>query len=344
MAHADSSASPLGVHLWRAQRAVKKADEGLCQGEMGTREGLGLGPACCPGNQQAEDSALFHPTLPALPRGRQNNKDKPSPGCTLRFFQSHKGKIKSKATDDIRFGACVYPLIKAMCMRSTITIGKKKKRKTQPPIWSQRCVHGNRLGDAAPAEEAGSTLRVCGGGGRGAVQLGACTHVIGLIRIGASLDGQPVKNLPAMGGSIPGSGRSPGEGNGNAVQYSCLKDPMDRGAWRATGSQEMDTTERLNRQHQPMFVILKHRSSLLEEVGLLGEPTVIFSDLVLSLSQQRAKSKTSRTESLDFFKGGNIQTFYWIIYCVRKQSRASCSGSCELPVDCLCTQGHPRML
>ena len=35
-------------------------------------------------------------------------------------------------------------------------------------------------------------------------------------------------------GSIPRSGRSPGEGNGNPLQYSCLEDPMDRGAWRAT--------------------------------------------------------------------------------------------------------------
>ena len=34
-------------------------------------------------------------------------------------------------------------------------------------------------------------------------------------------------------GSIPGSGRSPGEGNGNLFQYSCLKNPMDRGAWSA---------------------------------------------------------------------------------------------------------------
>ena len=33
-------------------------------------------------------------------------------------------------------------------------------------------------------------------------------------------------------GSIPGSGRSPGEGNGNPLQYSCLKNPMNRGAWR----------------------------------------------------------------------------------------------------------------
>ena len=35
-------------------------------------------------------------------------------------------------------------------------------------------------------------------------------------------------------GLIPGSGRSPGEGNGNPLQYSCLENPMDRGAWWAT--------------------------------------------------------------------------------------------------------------
>ena len=48
---------------------------------------------------------------------------------------------------------------------------------------------------------------------------------------------QRVKNLPAnVGdvGSIPGSGRSLGEGNGgNKLQYSCLGNPMDRGAWQA---------------------------------------------------------------------------------------------------------------
>ena len=45
-----------------------------------------------------------------------------------------------------------------------------------------------------------------------------------------------VKNLPASAGdtgSIPGSGRSPGEGNGNLLQYSCLENPMERGARRA---------------------------------------------------------------------------------------------------------------
>ena len=48
---------------------------------------------------------------------------------------------------------------------------------------------------------------------------------------------QMVKNLPANtgdAGSIPGSGRSPGEGNGNPLQYSYLENPMDRGAWQAT--------------------------------------------------------------------------------------------------------------
>ena len=42
-----------------------------------------------------------------------------------------------------------------------------------------------------------------------------------------------VKNLPAMQ-EIPGSGRSPGEGNGNSLQYFYLDNPMDRGAWRTT--------------------------------------------------------------------------------------------------------------
>ena len=46
-------------------------------------------------------------------------------------------------------------------------------------------------------------------------------------------------------GSIPDSGRSPGKGNGNPPQYSCLENPTDRGAWSATvhGVTESDTTE-----------------------------------------------------------------------------------------------------
>ena len=44
-------------------------------------------------------------------------------------------------------------------------------------------------------------------------------------------------------GMIPGSGRSPGERNGNLLQYSCLVNPMDRGAWWVHGVSESDTTE-----------------------------------------------------------------------------------------------------
>jgi len=52
--------------------------------------------------------------------------------------------------------------------------------------------------------------------------------------------GTVVKNPPADAGdardvgSIPGLGRSPGVGNGNPLQYSCLKNPTDRGAWWTT--------------------------------------------------------------------------------------------------------------
>ena len=59
------------------------------------------------------------------------------------------------------------------------------------------------------------------------------------------------KNLPANVrevGSISGSGRFPEIGNGNLLQYSCLENPMDRGAWQATVheiAKESDTTERL---------------------------------------------------------------------------------------------------
>ena len=59
-----------------------------------------------------------------------------------------------------------------------------------------------------------------------------------------------VKNLPVdVGdagdtGSIPGSGRSPGGGNGSPLQYSCLENPMDRGGWWVLGgAEESDRAE-----------------------------------------------------------------------------------------------------
>ena len=61
-----------------------------------------------------------------------------------------------------------------------------------------------------------------------------------------------VKNLPANArdvDTIPGLGRSPGEGNGNPLQYSCLGNPTDRGAWWVTVhgvTKELEVTQQLN--------------------------------------------------------------------------------------------------
>ena len=63
---------------------------------------------------------------------------------------------------------------------------------------------------------------------------------------------QTVKILPANAGDlrdailIPGSRRSPGEGNGNPLQYSCLGNPMARGAWWATAHRVAKSQTQLN--------------------------------------------------------------------------------------------------
>ena len=86
------------------------------------------------------------------------------------------------------------------------------------------------------------------------------------ISLGASLVVQSKETVCSAGdtgdmGSIPGSERSPGGGNGNPLQYSCLKNPMDKGAWRVTacGGAELDTTEhawtRLNTRAHSFSVV-----------------------------------------------------------------------------------------
>ena len=83
-------------------------------------------------------------------------------------------------------------------------------------------------------------------------------HIVGYSFVLLSeLGGAVVKNLPAsVGGardmgSIPGSGRSPGVGNGNLLQYSCLENSIDRGAWQvqSMGFKESNTTKHIYTLH-----------------------------------------------------------------------------------------------
>ena len=58
-----------------------------------------------------------------------------------------------------------------------------------------------------------------------------------MLNVMASLIARSIKNLPAMQDTwvqFLGQEESPGEGNGNPLQYSCLENPMDRGVWQAT--------------------------------------------------------------------------------------------------------------
>ena len=88
-----------------------------------------------------------------------------------------------------------------------------------------------------------------------------------LIFQGSFPGGSVVKNPPASVGdmgSVPGLGRSPGGGHGNPLKYSCLGNPMDRGAWRATvHGVTKDQTQQLN------------NNNLVREGGWVGSQFVI---------------------------------------------------------------------
>ena len=75
----------------------------------------------------------------------------------------------------------------------------------------------------------------------------------------AALVAQTVKSLPAIQdpGSISGLGRSPGEGNSNPLHYSCLENPMDRGAWWATVHRVSKSWTRLRDFHFLPFSVIQ---------------------------------------------------------------------------------------
>ena len=65
-------------------------------------------------------------------------------------------------------------------------------------------------------------------------------------------------------GLIPGSGRSPGGGNGNSLQYSCLKNPVDRGAWRTT-------VHRFTKNQTQLMRLSTHIVSVLQDEKNAGD-------------------------------------------------------------------------
>ena len=104
-----------------------------------------------------------------------------------------------------------------------------------------------------------------------------------------------MKNLRANAGdvrdwgSIPGSGKSPGGGNGNPLQYSCLGNPMDRGAWRAIvhGVHGVAYSQRHNlvtKQHQQCSYCTSETSYVIS----LLVPTLIQSQCILHYSYRIA--------------------------------------------------------
>ena len=80
-------------------------------------------------------------------------------------------------------------------------------------------------------------------------------------------DDSVIKYLPSDAGDmsfIPGLGRSPGGGNGNSLQYSCLENPMDRGVWRATvqgGHKQLDVTEHSTHTPIPLSWCFSYQQS-----------------------------------------------------------------------------------
>ena len=84
-----------------------------------------------------------------------------------------------------------------------------------------------------------------------------------------------VKNLPANAGdvrdagSIPGSGRSPGGGHGNPLQYTYLENPMDRGAWQAAVHRVTQSRTRLKRLSMQACSVRRESSKVMKSLNSL---------------------------------------------------------------------------
>ena len=112
---------------------------------------------------------------------------------------------------------------------------------------------------------------------------------------------QVVKSPPCNAGdtgSIPVSGRSPAEGNGNPLQYSCLENPTDRGVWWATvhriaKSQTQLSTCALYRHKEMLLKQMTLQNIKLNKQGDNTQPWHILSPWILSIGQTKRYFPTS---------------------------------------------------
>ena len=91
-----------------------------------------------------------------------------------------------------------------------------------------------------------------------------------------------VKNLPANAGdardmgSIPGSGKSPAVGNGNPLQYSCLENSMDKGAWQTTVHGVRKSRTRMHKKHTVKTKVVKSKEIEKDKPCFQKEADAIF--------------------------------------------------------------------
>ena len=136
-----------------------------------------------------------------------------------------------------------------------------------------------------------------------------------------------VKKLPTSAGdirdagSICGSGRSPGKGHDNPLQYSCLENPMKREAWWATDHGITKSQTGLKQQHAPTRCVftLENRQNVL--CSLLKDAESEFSCIVLNICILYANGLQRKTTSLDFLSSlmgtvKNIYTYMHTLVCM----------------------------
>ena len=152
--------------------------------------------------------------------------------------------------------------------------------------------------------------------------------------LGAGSDGKESACNTGDPGVTPGSERSPGEGNGYPIQYSCLENPITRGAWRATvdGIAELDTTEQLTHYVKAQYWELYICSCLILTIIQRGSRYYFYPHLTNKDTEVQAPSATY----LNVIWPVNSKVDIWICIClIPKSTFLSSIGSKEHRSLCL---------